>query len=205
MKQLTTFILISLFFSSCSKKPIIIGDYSCENRVTFEQLRENPEPYLGKEICFEVGRRIVLGSGVDVTSDDDKKLIADYAGQKHLFWERIVEAYAEGDTSHLPDAGKWYIYYNSILPIQMTRYDDRWKSIENKYTIPDEFIDMADFGTFIYNSENTDSLLFSGILFESFQDLTDSAQIAEFRTKYGKALNITRNSVYLTGIKIIPR
>lgn len=205
MKRLTTFILIALSLSSCSKKPIIIGDFSCENRVTFEQLRENPEPYLEKEICFEVGRRIVVGSGVDVTRNDDKKLIADYAGREYYLPKRIADAYAEGDTSHLPDAGNWYIYYNSILPIQITRYDDRWKSIENKYSIPDEFIDTADFHNFIYNSENTDSLLFSGILFESSQVFSDSAQIAEFSTKYGKTLSITRNSVYLTGVKIIPR
>lgn len=204
MKQLTTFILIALFLSSCSKKPIIIGDYSCENRVTFEQLRENPEPYLEKEICFEVGRRNVIQQGDDVTDTSDRMLAFRFKGQKKLRIEEILNAYQNGDTTFLPDIGSWHIHYNSILPIELTRYDDRWKGIEKEYSIPDEYIDIGN-QEFIYNNDNSDSLIFSGVLFRSNNSYTDSSQMREFRQKFQKPLAITYNSVYLTGIKIIPR
>lgn len=201
--KFTLLLLIVTLFYSCQKKPIIIGDFNGENRVTFEQLRENPEPYIFKEISFEVGHKNVIGAGVDVTRKDDKELSFYFIGKKSSSIEKIIEAYENGDTTFLPDAGTWYIYYNSILPIQLETSESDWKHLENRYTIPEKYIKNDD--EFIYTSENTDSLIFSGVLFESEKCYTNDSIKIKFQKNYNKLIDITYNSIYLTGIKIIPR
>lgn len=201
MKRVLLFCVL-LLLVACQKKPIIIGDFNCENRVTFEELRENPEPYMYKEICFEVGSQNVLSSGVDVTRDDDARLVFYYKGKRFSFIEQIIAEYESGDTSFLPDAGSWNIYYNSILPIQLEGHYGAYDSLENKYRIPEEMIDDTK-GKFIYTSENTDSLIFSGILFESNRSYLRDSLAELMNERFGKQFGSTRNHVYLTGAKIV--
>ncbi|HLV31759.1 MAG TPA: hypothetical protein VKY57_09345 [Chitinispirillaceae bacterium] len=201
--KFTLLLLIVTLFYSCQKKPIIIGDFNGENRVTFEQLRENPEPYIFKEISFEVGDFNIIQHGVDVTSKEDRTLVCSYKERKYTRIEKIIEAYENGDTAFLPDGGNWNIYYNSILPIQLETSESDWKHLENRYTIPEQYIKNDN--KFIYTSENTDSLIFSGVLFESRRVLMKDSLRKELKSKYKKEFSITYNRVYLTGIKIIPR
>jgi len=157
-----------------------------------------------KEISFEVGTSNSIRHGTDVTRKDDRKIVFDYKGQpeKYNRIKDVLEGYKSGNTKPLPDIGRWWVYYNSILPIQLEAlHGDPWKHIENKYDIPETYIDTIKH-KFVYTSENTDSLIFSGVLFDQSSS-GDTSLDKRFEEKYGKKLSITRNKVYLTGIKII--